>query len=999
MKKKQIFKFFGLLPLFIFFMLNSWSQTKSVSGKVEDESGKPLPGVSIIVKGASVGTTTDASGIFKIVVPNLGKTLLVSYVEFVSQEIEISNQSYFLIRLTPINGKLGDVIVVGYGKQRKTDVTGAISSIRETDFKNQPITEVSQVLKGRSAGVAVQQSSGMPGGDFRIRIRGANSMLGNNDPLYVVDGVQMLAIQINDLNPNDITGVEILKDASASAIYGSRGSNGVVLITTKNGTRGKPKVEVHSFLSFKKSTDYYKPTGVNDYIGAANYIFPGRFSAADSANLVAEGVTDWQKLLTQQGLLQSHQVSVSGGSESTKYYFSINYTDEKGVLIKTTRKKYVFRGNIESKINDKLTVGFGMTGSQVNGHNLSASNENIYAAITMSPFTKPRNTDGTYLLQDQINFTFGNPYMKLNEENFDNSSLYGVINANLNYKVAKGLIFNSIFGLNVNRSEDAFFINEILSPSGAVAGRSYFGSNYWQTSNTFTYEKSFNDIHKFSVMAGIEASNSVFKSFAAENSQLQTQSGGYNNLGIGLAPEVRSSYDEGGALMSYLGRATYSLKDRYLLTATLRRDGTAKFRGDNKWAMFPSIALGWKLSEEKFIKKLNVFDLLKVRASYGQIGSEAINSYGTASVLANYGYYYGTSLLYPGYAPFGSPNADLKWEKSTTSNFGIDASFYKRRLNITLEYYYKKTTDLLQYISLPLYSGGGVKPQNIGSIENRGLEFSVNAVLINKKNFEWDATFNFWTGKNKVLSLGNITSYFPSDITTPSQQPNQFIVKQGQPLGTFWGYKSLGIWKGKDAAEAALYGAQPGDYKFEDLNGDNVINGDDLQVTGYSTPTTRWGFNSNLRYKAFNLNVFIEGVSGAVSLNYPIQQSANVSSNTQVPTIAQGLDYWKPENENTRFNNPLKPTPSLSAYSSQWLQNSNFIKLRNLSLSYDLPKLFAGATNVSLYISAQNIFTITKFYGADPENSFTGRSDTYGGYNAGSYPSARVITLGIKMAL
>lgn len=977
-------------------------QQLKVSGTVTDAStGLSLPGVNILIEGTQNGTTTDVNGRYSLEVSAEKGVLIFSYIGYVSATVEVNARSAIDIALEPDYLLLEEVVVIGYGSMKKKDVTGSVASVQSTEFEHQQITTPEQILKGRVAGVAVTQTSGAPGGDYKIRIRGANSILGGNDPLLVVDGIQG-GSSLQDINPNDIESIDILKDASSTAIYGSRGANGVILITTKSGLEGPAVVELNTYLSFKNAHNPYEMMDPVLYAETVNLSSGGAaYSQDDIDELRRSGGTNAYEDLLQQGLLQSYEVSVRGGSKLTKYSISAGVNSEDGVLVNTKLKRYMFRSNLSTQITDKLSVGLNLTAAQNKGRNISSAYSETTAALCWAPAESIKKADGTWQLADPYGYYLSNPVMLLNEMNRDFVTTTGLVAANLKYEIFKGLTFQSNAGLNADYGNRGYYNNEIFAFSGSVGGRTGSGqssstSSFWQLSNTLTYTKTINDAHSLSLMAGVEASKYAGSSFSADGTVMATTSVGYDNLSMNTNKNIGSSYSS-SALNSYFARANYAFKDRYLITGTFRADGSSKFKGDNKFSYFPSVGLGWRISEEEFMSNQRLFDNLKLRASWGKTGNQAIGPYGTMSLLTGSNYHYGSSTLYPGYKPYGSSNPDLKWEVTTQQDLGLDASFLKGRLNISIDVYNKLTSGLLQAVALPNYNGGGTVYQNIGEIENKGIEFLLNAVPVQSSKWRWDAGFNISYAKNNVTSVGDEEMIFPGGNYSESGGQKWFVVMPGEPLGTFYGYKWLGIWRNAEATEAARYGAKPGDNKFEDINNDGSIDGLDNQVIGHGVAPWRMGFNTTVSYKDFSLNALIEGAFGGETYNFNYSMAAVMTSEGRTVTLADGADYWTPENDDAKFANILSDTYNAFRNTSQWLENGSYIKFRNLSLSYNLSKQKVKFANIKLFVSGQNILTITKYKGDDPEVTSTGGSDIDVGLDHGVYPSVKTYTAGVTI--
>ena len=996
MKSFKLIKPF-FISLLMLILHQAIAQTKKVTGNITDEKNIPLTNASVILAGKNIATTTDAKGDFSLTIPAAVKqpALEISYVGFVSQKISLDNRDFIKITLqTDTKNTLADVVLVGYGTSRKKDLTGAVASIKRSDFDNQPLTDVSQSLKGLAPGVAVSSTTGAPGADVKIRIRGISSILGNNAPLIVIDGIQS-NININDLNPNDIESVEILKDASATAIYGSRASNGVVLIATRKGTlNGTPKVELNSFVSFKKTTDRFNLLNATDYANLANKLSPGTYSADELDNFSKTKGTDWQKALAQTGVAQSHAVTVSGGNGGTSYLFSGNYVDESGIVINSDRQRYALRANIQTKVSTRLTIGLNLSANQNISRNISPYYTEVWDAVNWSPTEPIFLADGNYNKKDLHGSIRQNPYMILHESKGENRNFLGTAGANASLMILPGLTLSSQLGFNVSNNGFGFIANEFINPT-IFAGQGAAKSTFWQSSTTLNFQRTISLDHKFSILAGFEQQKSENQFFSANGSNFPTSSGGFYNLGLASAQSIGSSYSA-EQLRSYFGRGTYAYKDRYLLTATYRGDGSSKFKGSNKYSYFPSVGLAWRVSEEGFMKNSKLFDNLKIRGSWGITGNQAIAPYATLSLLSRANFTYGGTSSYGGYSIQGAANPNLKWEETKQIDIGIDAGVLNNRISFSADYFERKTSGLLQAVPIPNYNGGGSVVKNVGNMENKGFELAINATPVQNKNWNWTTSLNFSSISNKITSLGDVTQIFVKSTDDFFENITSYVTQVGQSLGSFWGVKHLGIWQQSEAAEAASFGNVPGDNKYQDLNADKIIDGQDFQIIGNSLPKYRWGFNNTLRHKNFTLNVFIEAVTGYQAFNGQFASAATPSTGqARAITLAEAANFWTDKNQGATYANPISATNKNFIQSSQWLQDGSFLRLKNISLAYDLKKAVIKFADIKVIASAQNLFTKKKFIGTDPEGSVSGSSDSFGGYSTGVYPSAKMYTIGI----
>ncbi len=748
-----------LIRTFLFFICaitarTSFSQNKTITGKISDEKGSPLSGVTVTAKGTTQSSATNDNGTFTLQLPNGVKTLVLSSVGYADQEVDVTGNSAINVSLQTAARLLNEVVVVGYGTQRKTDLTGALTSISTKEFAQQPVTRVDQILQGRAAGVQVTNAGGAPGSDTRVRIRGANSVLGNNDPLYVVDG--FVGADFSIINPNDIETIQILKDASSTSIYGSRGANGVVIITTKKGTKGGFKVTYDGQASTSEVTKTWDIMNAYDFATIANT----RSAALGTSPIYAQAEVDkfktnpgtnWQDLVFRRSTGQQHQLSFAGGGERTTYLISANYLDQKGIVENTSYKRYTFRSNINSQLTDNLALRFNITGSRIQNHNTglqSGTGNPIVGALAWSPTTPAYDADGNITTSDPTGSVATSPVALLYDRiNDDNRNVVNAIGG-INYKLpVKGLAVDLQYAVNYGNGQGAYFNGMAVSRGNPSAGRST--SEQWtlQSTSSLNYIRTFNEVHSISAVAVFETQKFTDNSFSASGNTLKFPELGYYNLPLAGSYSVGSGFTQ-WTLLSYLARVNYSYKDKYLLTAAVRRDGSSKFQKGNKYSTFPSIGVGYNLSQEDFIKDLNVLSNLKLRGSWGMTGSQAINPYATLSAyntwapvaFSNGGVVSGIQLGNPG-------NLNLKWETTKQSDVGLEIGLLKGKITLEGDYFVKNTSDLLLNQALPSYTGGGTQTKNVGEIQNKGFEVSLGINLSRSKDFNWTSSFNVSTVK------------------------------------------------------------------------------------------------------------------------------------------------------------------------------------------------------------------------------------------------------------
>ena len=980
-------------------------QQVAISGKVTDSAGQPLPGVTVVVKGTTTGIITDVNGNYSLSKVPSDATLVFSFVGMTTQEIPVGGKTSISLAMTEETIGIDEVVAIGYGTVKKSDLTGSLTSISDKLFEDQPMTELSQLLRGRGAGIEVTSTSGALGDPSRIRIRGANSISGSNDPLYIVDGFVSSVYNIHD-----VESVEVLKDASATAIYGSRGANGVIIITTKNGSHEeKPTVTITSNTQLGRVPNKYDLLDPVEFAREVNDMYPSSppFSSADiSAFESGAKGTDWQDEIFQTSLSQDYNARVEGGTKKSSFYASLGIRDQTGLLKNTKANDYNFSGKIQTKVNDRLDilVKVGLSRNSILNNSTSTSGRRlqpVYQSLIWGPTTPVYQEDGTYTKNDDygsINVDV-NPVRDLREANGTNYTRSGTLNADIKYEILEGLTVDFMGSFSQSGAENRTFSNTHISPDGADASRSYSDGTSWQFTSLLNYNKTFAEDHHFGATAGYEMLASESYYFSANATNLSVESVGYNNLSLGTSKDIGSGYSE-SSLLSGFGRINYNYKEKYYMTATYRADGSSKFKGDNQFSYFPSAAFSWKASNEDFIRDLGLFDMLKLRASWGITGSQAISSYATLASLRSQAYMWGpySTTRYYGYAPSSPANPDLKWEETTQINIGVDMGFMDNRLGITLDYFKKNTTDLLVPKPLPGYSGNGSEAyiiSNLGEVQNTGFEAGINFVPVMRNDLSWEINFNVYALKNEVLDLGGNDQLLGFSWLGGNLITHNTVV--GQPLGSFYGYTYLGPWKSSEAAEAAKYGRSPGDAKYLDVDNNYVYGEDDLQIIGSSMPDFTWNLNNMISYKNFDVNILIAGSHGAEILNLSYAAAALPEYDSKTITLREAYEnVWTTSNEDTKFTG-INSVNNLRN-STQWLQNGSFVKLRNLSVAYNLPKNLIKIGDLKLTVSGQNLVTITKYKGYDPELSSTqGNADRDFGIDSGIIPPPRTFTLGVSL--
>ena len=987
------------------------NEVTALSGKVTSKlTGEALIGVSIKVKGSTSGTSTNQDGNFTISVPE-NSTLIVSYVGFETIEVPVNNQSSINISLQPSTSKLDEVVVIGYGSSKRSDVTGALSSVSTKDIKSLPIARVDQAIQGRAAGVVVQNNTAAPNGQVSIRIRGSNSIQGTNDPLVVIDG--FIGGDLGSVNPNDVSSIEVLKDASSTAIYGSRGANGVILIATKKGNNGKTTVQYNSFLNFTSVRRKLDLLNAGQYAEAVNANrtdlgIAAPFTAAEVTNFKSNGGTDWQNQIFRDALQQSHQVSVSGGGQNTSYYLSGNVINNDGIIKNTNFRQYALRTNIDSRLSDHFKIGLNLNLSRSADHptalNGFANGSPVFAASLWAPTLNAYNADGAYTLPATAYGprTVFNPLAYALEPISDNIRERTEINPFVEYMIIKGLTAKVSGGARFVNDQNSYYNN--TRPQGGVGNAAAGISNprymVLQNTNQLNYQKAFTGGHDLNVVAVFEQQFEQYSSSFAGSTGFLTDGLTYNSLGLGANPLVPFSTKNTKNILSYIGRINYGYKEKYLMSLSGRYDGASVFGANNPYAFFPSASVAWRVNKEDFMKSFDKLSNLKIRASYGVTGSQAIPPYSALSQLNTDGSAYainGSSLSTGvGLGSLGDPN--LKWESTAQFNTGIDLGFFNDRLQFTADYYRKKTSDLLLNVPNALTSGYGTILKNVGAIENKGIELNLQGNPI-AGNFNWNTNLNFGINRNKVLALSEGVNEISLGGPGLPNFGNTIFLEVGQPLGVLKGYIQNGIWGTAEAAEATKFGTIPGAPKYIDQNLDGVIDSKDITRMGNTFPKFTYGWNNTFSFKNLDLNVFLQGSDGNKIYNLSRVRNERSSSDADA-TSARILNRWTEQNQNTDVPSFKGSNQYEQLQSSRWMEDGSYLRIKNITLGYTFPKALLGRAKVSglrLYATGFNLFTFTKYTGYDPEAS-TG-VDSRGGIDLATYPSQKSVTVGLNVSL
>lgn len=995
-----------LLLILLALGLQAYAQRPLIKGRVVDENNHPLPGATVRLKSTNVSVPTDSSGYFSISPGDqTAPSLIVSYVGYASAEYPVGGRTFIESQLRPDTRSLNDIVVVGYGTQRKRDVTGATSSVKAEEIAKRPLVRVEQALQGTTSGVTVASTSGQPGVGLAVRIRGVNSITGSNDPLYVIDGY--IGGSLESVNPNDIESLEILKDASSTAIYGSRGSNGVVLITTKSGREGKAKVDFGTWFSKAEVPKELGLMNAYDFARTVNTQFtlsgnPPAFSDARLAELKASGGTNWQKELQQKPLIQNYQLDVSGGAPNVKYLFSMNYLDQPGLIVNQYYRRATFRSNVDVRVNDRLDLKFNVAAV------LPMSRNTSYPGDLVDPFTQATEWDptspvrdpatGKYILSAQYGSIQINPVAQAMNQKVDVTTTNLTGTGTLRYRIFKGLTFTSTnaYELQWQLTQSLFGLETgtgLAHNDNASGNTSRYRS--YMNSNFLTYQTNFGD-HSLTVTALYEQQNRKNINIGAQAKNLSSYSLGYYNLGLGATQLTTSGY-WADALQSYMGRVNYSYKDKYLLTAAVRSDGSSHLI--TKYSTFPSLAVGWNIAKEGFMQHGNVFSDLKIRASYGITGNQAVAPYATiAQINAGPPSYYFDGSTPSISTPFGGPvSTSLKWERTTAYDVGLDAGFLNNRLTLSVDAYQKQIRDLLYNFQSPFYNSGLSYARNIGSIDNKGIEFALGGTPVMTHKLKWTSNLTLSFNRNKVVDMGGLDNITVGNIGSP--QNGVAILKVGQPLGEFYGYKFLGTWKTAEATEAAKFGMKPGDAKYQDVDGDHKYTAADLQTIGNGTPKYSFGFINDISYGNFTFSFMFQGTQGNQIYSQTLAYTWGGLGDARNATTQDALNIWTAKNET---NNPtFSKTSSNFINSSRFVYDASYIKLKNVSLTYHLPDNLlsrAKVRSLEVYVSGQNLFTITNYPGYDPEITNATNAITQG-LEMGVIPNPRNYTIGLRLGL
>ena len=977
----------------------AWSQTRQVTGRVlNDDNNSPLTEASVMVKGTSNGTVTNADGRFSISIPAKGATLVVSSLGFGTKEVQVTNQKEVFFKLTSSSKALDEVVVVGYGERKKSDVTGALSTVQSKDIVRANPVQAAKAIQGQVAGATVTKASNRPGAPYNITIRGENTINNSTQPLIVIDG--LIGGDINTLNPNDIQSMDILKDASSTSIYGARGANGVVIITTKKGVAGKPRITYDGYVGVKKmahvpklrtTAEFYKLT-YTDRLAAG---LPATvFTQAEQAKIDANETTDWAGLITQSGIQTSHNLSLSGGNDNTTYRFSTGYLNEEGNVRYTGFKRYNMNAGLDGKLGQRVKVGFTSYltysdqnwGSQEllrNAFRARPTGTVYYADLANPSQNSDLNIDGYAFWMGINDKQVGNPLLDIDPANakLQTTTTTLIGNTYVEVEILKGLSLRSSVSASYNSQRLGDWRGMWSKSQIGSKPRTQFDSrttgNY-TIDNILNYNKDFGK-HKIA-FTGLQSSfYQRDETYTIAVKDLPYNSYWYA-LNTGTITNQASTLVE-RSLLSYMGRINYSYDDKYLLTVTGRSDGASQLAEGNKWAFFPSVALGWRLSQEDFAQNINWLSNAKLRVSYGEVGNAGVNPYSTQANLLATGYDFdGTAAN--GFAPANLANKALKWERSRELNVGLDFAILKNRISASVEVYDRKTVDLILNQKIPTVTGFNQVVANVGKIQNRGVELTLNTVNISKTDFRWNSTFAFTKNNNKLLELYGDGQTF--------DKGNSLFV--GLPIRANYDYQFAGIWQLADLTAAKVYNQVPGSIRVVDQNKDGKISSandvDDRVVLGTQLPNWILGVTNRFNYKAFDLSFFIYYRNGTTYRNSTLAGTFG-ENGTRYNSLAE-LDYWTKDNPSNTYYSPFVSNPYRSAI---YYQDASFLRISDITVGYTLPKKSLDKlkfSNARFYAQVSNPFIFTNYVGFDPEfNSSVYQDDV---------PSA-IYTIGVNISL
>ncbi|PPK99351.1 TonB-linked outer membrane protein, SusC/RagA family [Parapedobacter indicus] len=994
-------------------------QQRVISGRITTANGEPLEGVTISWKQSQRSVISDRTGRYQVTVPIGETTLVFTMVGYTRAERSIGQASTVDVVLQQAIDDLEEVVVIGYGTVRKSDLTGAVATISEQDVKATPVVDFGRALQGRAPGVLVTQNAGNPGSPATIRIRGTGSVNAGNDPLYVVDGFPTSSI--NTLNPADIESIEILKDASSTAIYGSRGSNGVVIVTTKRGKVDQNEIAFESYYGIQRVRHTIPLLNSLQY---AEFINDARVNGGGTAYFDGSSPerprpeqidinTDWQEQVLRTAPLQQYQLMLTGGESKTRYAISGNIYSQEGIIDRSSFKRYTLRTNIDRELSKYVAIGLNLTGSMTNGqaaHSQIGGGSNagvMNAAINYAPVFSVFNEDGSYYRdQGPLNGNLVDNPVGIAREITDKTLGNRIFaNAFADVKLWEGLTLRTSLGGNLENVKNNYYVTRNIGLGMGTNGVARVSANMgreWLNENTLTFDRAFGQQHHLTALAGYTVQGTYVEGVIANAADFIDDFALYHNLGAGGT--LQRPYSDSGdwALQSYLARINYRFQDRFLLTLTARADGSSRFGPNKKYGFFPSGAFAWRVINESFMRNQQTISDFKLRVSYGLTGNQDIRDFGYLSIIGYVQYPLGGAnpVLQTGAKPLTLGNLDLGWESNAQLDAGIDLALWSNRVRITADYYRKRTFNLLFDVNVPQTSGYSISLRNIGEVENRGFELALNTINVKREAFEWTTAINLTTNRNKVLSLDGREEFTTGAGSGHHGVSNTILMKVGEPLGNFYGRKVVGIFQSDaEASASGQANAQAGDLRYADINNDGEINDNDRTVIGNGNPPFFGGISNEFRWRNVDLSLFLQGSLGNDILNFARFDlySLNGNNNQSIDV----LDRWTPTNPSQTIPR-ANSTGGQRILSSFHIEDGSYLRLKNISLGYTFKGISVkgmGIREVRIYAAAQNYLTFTNYKGFDPEVSRFGSSAINQGMDFDGYPNAKTLLFGLNIKL
>ena len=998
---------------------------RAISGRVTDETNNTgLPGVSVVIKGTRLGTITDQDGTYRLAIPQLydreATMLVLSFIGYATREVVIGSRTTINVGLLVDNKQLNEVVVVGYGQVRKSDLTGAVATVPVEEIRKVAVTSLDQALQGRAAGVQITQNSGAPGGTTSIRIRGGNSIQGDNEPLYVIDGIPFKNDGagsgssfnvLSTLNPSDIESMSVLKDASSTAIYGSRGANGVVIITTKRGKAGKSTINFDAYYGVQDVRRKYPVLNGREYAQFVNDANTNEGRPAVYSPTQVDGFgegTDWQNEIFRQAPMSNYQLSISGGDERTQYAVSGGYFKQNGIVVNSDFDRYSFRVNLDRKLTSKIKVGNNLTVSRTvtnqsrTDGDLGSAGLVTIAALQFPPILPVRSADGSYLLTDPaLTFTADNPVVLARDSKNRNTAYRVFGNVFGDYQIIDGLNLRVSLGIDgILQKQDSYLPRSVSSGLAQGGAASIYNgqSITWLNENLLTYTRTIHIDHAITALIGYTQQANRTESSSAAARNFVNDNLGSSNLGSASVPLTPASGIGSWGLESYLARLNYGYKDKYLVTASFRADGSSRFGINKQYGYFPSAALAWRISEEAFLKNNRIVNDLKLRATYGLTGNQdGIGNYPAYSLLGTQNYVFGNTVS-TGLGPGQIANPDLSWETTSQADLGIDLGLLNSRITLTADVYLKRTRDLLLNVTIPSTSGYSSAIKNLGRVQNKGIELGISSRNIDGA-FKWNTDVNFALNRNQVLDIGGAPQIFAGNVANIGQNLNSGIIRVGEPLGSFFGYVTNGLYQTTDELTTLSdpQARKPGDRKYLDLNGDKKIDDNDRTIIGRAQPKFIGGISNTVSFKGVELTAFFQGVYGNNILNANRFELEYLNGTTNQDRDA--LNRWTPTNTNTDIPRASTTRPA-NRISTRQIEDGSYLRLKSLQLAYSLPGAVIKRLKIQslrVYVTAQNYLTWTNYSGYDPEVNRFGQDSRSQGFDYASYPAAKTMLFGLNI--